>query len=81
MSMPKRIINIDNGTPPGPTTMAELLSAAEASWKAGEKQKAFVTMLGAMAMMSAGIAQAMKQSEASLAEVLKLKAKLAEKDE
>lgn len=76
--MPKRVIHLDNGTPPGQTTMAELLSAAEASWKAGERQKAFVTVLGACAMMSAGVAQAIKMAEAAHREVEELKAKIKE---
>lgn len=76
--MSKRVIHLDNGAPTGPTTMAELLSAAEASWKAGEKQKAFITMLGAMAMMSQGVAQAMKASADLHRELAELKGKIKE---
>lgn len=65
--MSKRIIKFEdgpNGTPPaGPMTMADLLTAAESSWKKGDRQRAFITLLGAVAMMSQGVAQAMKTSD------------------
>lgn len=75
--MSKRIVNIENGES-SPTTMSDLLNAAEASWKAGDKQRAFITLLGAMAMMSAGVAQAMKASAELHRELSELKAKLKE---
>lgn len=76
--MGKRILNIDNGTPPGPTSMNDLLNAAESMWRAGDRQKAFITVLGACALMSQGVAQCIKNTEAALREVEALKAKIKE---
>jgi len=77
--MSKRIINIHDGPnnapdPKQPATMQDVLNSAQAAWKAGEKEKAFILALGGIAMCSQGTAVAMKQSEAAMAEVLKLKA-------
>ena len=77
--MSNRIINIHdgpNGTPPKqPIRMEDLLNSAQADWKAGHKQQAFVKVLGGMAMMSSGVAQAMKMAELAMKEVEALKAK------
>lgn len=58
--------------------MEELLNAAQAAWKAGAKQKAFMIVLGAMAMMSQGVAQAMKASADLHRELAELKGKIKE---
>lgn len=77
--MGKRIINIDNGTTQAaPATMNDLLNAAESMWKAGERQKAFITLLGAVAMMSQGVAQAMKTSADLHRELAEIKSKIKE---
>lgn len=77
--MPKRIINIDNGaTPSAPTTMNDLLNAAEKSWKAGDKQRAFITLLGACALMSQGVAQCIRNTEDALKAVNDIKSKMKE---
>lgn len=77
----RRIINIHdgpNGTPPPPQpiVMEDLLNDAQRDWKAGHKQRAFVKVLGGMAMMSVGVAQSMKMAELAMKEVEALKAKL-----
>lgn len=78
--MSKRIIDIHDGPngapPPGPQTMEELLNSAETDWKFKRKDEAFVKVLGALAMISQGVATAMKTSEAALAEVQALKSKV-----
>jgi hypothetical protein len=43
--------------------MEDLLTAAESMWRKGEKQRAFITLLGACAFMSKGVAIAMRTSE------------------
>lgn len=78
--MSDRIINIHdgpNGDPPKqPVQMEDLINSAELDWKAGHKQKAFITALGALSMISVGTAQAIKTAEFAVREVQALKAKL-----
>lgn len=72
-----RPIHLDNGAPPPPPkpiqTMEELLDSAERDWKFKRKDEAFAKVLGALAMMSQGTAQAMKTAEMALKEVEELK--------
>lgn len=73
--MSNRPIHFENGAPPPPKpiqTMEELLDSAQTEWKCKRKDEAFVKVLGAMAMMSAGVAQAMKTAEAAVKEVERL---------
>lgn len=55
-----------NGHPPEPDkpmTMQELLNSAHNDWKFKRKDEAFMKVLSAMALMSAGVAQAMKMAD------------------
>lgn len=79
--MSNRIINIHDGPngdqPQQPLGMEDLLNSAEKDWKFKRKDEAFVKVLGAMAMMSQGVAQAMKVAELAMKEVEELEARLA----
>lgn len=80
--MSKRSINFEaaaNGAPQpqGPQTMEDLLDSAQTDWKFKRKDEAFIKVLGALAMISQGVAQAMKVAELAHKEVAELKAKLA----
>lgn len=50
-----------------PKTMEELLGQAHNDWKFKRRDEAFMKVLNALAMMSAGVAKAMKDSEEALA--------------
>lgn len=81
--MSKRIVIFNdptNGAPQGPQTMEDLLNSAQTDWKFKRKDEAFIKVLGALAMISQGVAQAMKVAELAHKEVAELKAKLAEKE-
>jgi hypothetical protein len=64
----KRIINIENGGPAmkPAETMEELLTSAEQDWKFKQRDRAFVKVLGAIAMMSQGIAMSIRSTEAAV---------------
>lgn len=74
--MSNRPIHFENGAPPPPPpilTMEELLDSAERDWKFKRKDEAFAKVLGAMALISQGVAQSMKTAEMALKEVEELK--------
>ncbi len=57
---------INNGEPPQqekPQSMEDLLGQAHNDWKFKRRDEAFMKVLNALAMMSTGVAQAMKKTE------------------
>lgn len=74
--MSNRPIHFENGAPPPPPpilTMEELINSAQTDWKFKRKDEAFAKVLGALALISQGTAQAMKTAEMALKEVEELK--------
>lgn len=63
------LIEVPNGTTPPndpPITMQDLLDRAHNDWKLHRKDACIMKLLSAMAMMSAGVAEAMKTSGQAL---------------
>lgn len=62
-------IEVPNGVPPPndpPLTMQELLDRASNDWNLARKDACIMKLLSAMAMMSQGVAEAMKTSNQAI---------------